>query len=98
MTKYCNDFEKVTVADSAVGLTAGKVALADSVTITVETANVRVRMDGVAPDATTGILLEPGDTLEVVTRENLTNLKAIRTGAVSGVMQVSYFTHDIAKA
>lgn len=43
------------------GLTDNAVpAGADVAKLTVETANVRVRYDGVAPDATTGILLTVG--------------------------------------
>lgn len=90
------DYESITVADSAIGLTAAKInpgngTLPEAVLITFETAQVRYRVDGVAPTSGEGHLGETGDAITVKTQHDIQKFKAIRTGAVSGVIKVTYF-------
>lgn len=89
----CYDYETITVADSAIGLTASKLITTRkpvSVFITVEGARVRYRYDGSNPSSTVGHILDPMDSLVVEGLHNLKNIKFIRTGATSGTLQVSY--------
>ena len=87
-------FEQVTVAATAVGITAtvlqpnggGSSPQANVGTCRVETAQVRYRVDGALPTATVGTLAEIGDTIALDGADILRLFKAIRTGAVSAVM------------
>ena len=90
------DFEQVTVAGVAIGLTAAKVTPAtgrpaDYVVITVETADVRCRVDGTAPTATVGDLLPVGSSVALVGWPSINGLSCIRTGATSATLDVSYY-------
>ena len=85
-----NDYESVTVADTAIGCTAAKAARAELAFITAETAQMRFRYDGTAPTATEGHVLEPGETLTLKGTLNVQNFLAIRTSATSGVLRITY--------
>ena len=63
------------------------VAKADEVHLSVETANVRFRMDGTDPTTSVGELVEAGGQLSIVGRENVGKLRII---AVSGSPVVSF--------
>jgi hypothetical protein len=86
-------YESVTVANTAIGLTASSTAapIRNAATLTLETAQIRFRVDGTDPTSSEGHLLEIGDTLELCNQEEVKNFKAIRTGSTSGVLKVSYF-------
>ena len=87
------DYETITVANTAIGLTASKLTTARkpiSVFITIEDAEIRYRMDGTTPTSTVGHILQPGDSLLVEGWHNMNNIKFIRTTATSGILQVSY--------
>ncbi len=87
------DFETITVADTAIGLTASKLASSPKpkkVFITVETAEIRYRYDGTAPTDTVGHLTLPNDILTFEGFSQLNNIKFIRTTATSATLQVSY--------
>jgi len=89
------DYESITVGNTAVGFTAGKIAPSGNVNpvkafCRLETAQVRFRMDGTDPTSSEGILLEVGETLEITGEKNLRNFRAIRTGSTSGVLKVHY--------
>ena len=87
-------YESVTVADTAIGITA---------TITnptgfpqqtgcsarLETAQVRYRFDGTAPTASEGMLFEVGEVLNIGSNEDARAIRFIRTGATSGVLKIS---------
>ncbi len=78
--------EAITVADTAIGLTASKLASTPKpkkVIITVETSRCRYRMDGTDPSSTVGHVLNPGDSLVLEGYSQVNNTKFIRTGAVS---------------
>lgn len=58
--------------------------------ITVETASCRYNYDGTAPTSTTGHLLNSGDVLTIVGDDAISRFRAIRTGASSSTLQVTY--------
>jgi len=89
------DFESVTVANTAIGLTSSKyyptdAPMARSVIITVETAQIRFRMDGTNPTATEGHIAEIGDAITISGIVNIKNFRAIRTTSTSATIKVSY--------
>jgi len=83
-------FESLTVAGTAVGLTAATYAENDVALITVDDAAVRFRLDGTAPTATVGHVLEPGDVLVLDSPDQLTKVRFIRRDGVSATLRVSY--------
>lgn len=87
--------ERVTVAATSIGLTASTIEPsgaipARQVVVTIETAQVRCLWDGTAPTSTTGHVFDPTDTILVEGLPNIKNLRCIRTGATSGVLQVTF--------
>jgi hypothetical protein len=86
-------YESITVADTAIGLsvTSGGGSVISSVVCTLETAQVRFRTDGTNPTTTEGHLLETGQQLTLADQTSVIKFKAIRTGAVSGVLKCSYY-------
>lgn len=85
-------FESITVDATAggVALTTATIAKQNDALITVETAQVRFTLDGTAPTASAGHILEVGDVLELDSSEALELARFIRTGGVSGVLRCSY--------
>lgn len=87
------DFETITVANTAIGLTASKLASSPKpkrVFITFETAQCRMRMDGTDPTSTVGHLYNPTQSLLLEGYSQMNNVKWIRTGTTSAVIQVTY--------
>ena|SRR3990167_4279070 len=87
------DFETITVADTAIGLTASKLASTPrpkKVVITIETAQIRYRMDGTDPSATVGHLANPLDSIVLEGYSQLNGTKFIRKGSTSATISVSY--------
>ena len=84
------NYESVTVANSAIGLTAGTYGANVYALITCETAQIRFRIDGTNPTASEGHVLNPGDILRLNSNADIAAFKAIRTGSVSGVIKVTY--------
>jgi len=80
-------FEQITVANTAIGVTAAIRAGMAGCGFRLETAQVRWRID-VAPTASVGTLLEVGDVLTVDRGEDLQRITFIRTGATSGLLNV----------
>ena len=91
MARVPFDFESITVADSSIGLTSAKHLLAQSVEMTLETAQIRVRFDGTAPTASEGHIVDVGSVIHLNEASQLSRFNAIRTGATSGVLKVTYF-------
>ena len=86
-------YEQLTI-DATVGgisLTAGEYGTAKSAVILIETADIRVRIDGGAPTATLGNPFEADDEIDLFTPEAIKNFRAIRTGTTSAVINVTYF-------
>ena len=57
----------------------------------VETAQMRFTVDGTAPTSSVGTLVEIGDVIEIIGEHDIETFRAIRTGAVSAVIQPTYF-------
>lgn len=95
-------FETITVDDTVKSLTLanydpetikfpGAVSAAPAALITAEGCDMRYRLDGQDPTASTGHLLKTGEDLKFKFLAQLKNFKVIRTGGTSGILQVSYF-------
>ena len=84
------DDEVITVADSAIGLTAGTYLTATKAEMTLETAQIRIRKDGSDPTTSVGHLVEVGDQIVLNSASDIANFKAIRTGSNSGKLPVTY--------
>ena len=87
------DQEEITVAGTAIGLTASKLTTTPKpkeVFIQCETAQVRYFYDGSTPTSTSGFILNPLDTVRIKGYSNLKNFLAIRTGATSAKLTICY--------
>ena len=95
------DYESVTVADTAIGLTAAKYKDAGSidsnsqrgasrVVITVETAGLRYRYDGTDPTAAEGHILNANDVIVLVGPDAIRMFRGIRTTGTSAVLKCTY--------
>lgn len=94
------DYEVVTVAAQTAGLAAGKIRpqtgpyakmSARAALLSLESGDVRFRLDGGQPAADNGHLLVSGDTLVLTGTQALDKFLAVRTGATSGTLRVTYF-------
>jgi len=85
------DYESITVADSAIGLTSATYLDATRAEMTLETAQIRFRADGSDPAADEGHPVEVGDVIILDSAAQIAGFKAIRTGSTSGVLKVTYF-------
>ena len=91
-----NQDESITVADTAIGFTEGLLRSEDDSTrcdrvfMTLETGQVRFRTTSDDPTSTEGHLMNVGDTLELNDHQSITDFLAIRTGATSGVLKVTF--------
>ena len=87
------DFETITIADTAIGFTASKLNSTPKpkrAFLTFESAPCRYRMDGTDPTASVGHNVVPTQTLLLEGYSQLNNFKAIRTGATSANISVTY--------
>ena len=85
------DHEELTVADSAIGLTSATYLDATRAEMTLETAQIRIWVDGTDPTASEGHLVEVGDIIILNSVAQIAGFKAIRTGGTSGVLKATYF-------
>ena len=88
------NFETLTVGTTVKSLTSSiyidsNGAYAKKALITIETASLRWRCDD-NPTSTVGHLMQPGDILTLIGSANIRNFKAIRTGATSAKISISY--------
>ena len=83
-------YESVTVDSTAGGKALTKYGRNKYAIITVETAQIRFTLDGTAPTTTVGHLLNAGDILELDSLEDMKSFRAIRTGATSATIHVTY--------
>lgn len=89
-------FEQITVAGTAGGVTAATVTSgnghpqANTATCRLETAEIRYRIDGTAPTASVGTLLEIGDVLVLQGLDVILRFSAIRTTSTSAVLDCTY--------
>jgi len=87
--------EAITVAGTAIGFTAATISPdgapgAECAYLTLEGAQIRWLADGTDPTATTGHIMDVGDTITLYGADNLSDFRAIRTGGVSGTLTASY--------
>lgn len=86
--------DQVTVGASATRLTLAKVRnggrWAEKALITVTTAKIRWLDDGTDPTSTLGHEAYPGDVITLDNRNRIEKFRAIRTGATSAILEVSY--------
>ena len=84
------DFESLSISTVAVAITAGNIDQHhDDALITVETAAVRFRIDGTAPTATVGHVLEAGDVLTLRGIGEIGKFQAIRRDGTDATLRVS---------
>lgn len=89
-------YEAITVAATAIGLTAANVTLCDSegwAVLTLNTAQIRFNTDGSTPTASVGYPMEAGQSLTIRGLADLTRFLAIRTTGTSGTLYVAYFNY-----
>ena len=84
------DNEEITVADTAIGLTALTYLDATRAEMTVETAQIRVWLSG-TPTSSEGRLVEVGDIITLDSAAQVAGFKAIRTGSTSSKLNVEYY-------
>lgn len=83
-------YESVTVANAAIGLTALTIAGYSKAKITVETAQLRYRIDGGNPTAAEGHIANIYDLIVLTSAADMVAFKAIRTGDTSAVIKCTY--------
>jgi hypothetical protein len=59
--------------------------------ITTETADARYTLDGTAPTAAVGHLLESGSALMIEGEDNIANFRAFRTSGTSATFKVTFY-------
>lgn len=93
------DFEKISVAATAIPFTASKILInitggvhkrAVKAFVTVETNSIRIRTDGTAPDASTGHLFTAGSSFTIIGEDDVRRFQAIQASAGASIM-VTYF-------
>lgn len=91
---FAYDSDQITVAASATRLTLAKVRnsgrWAEKVLITVTTAKIRWLDNGTDPTSTLGHEAFPGDVITLDNRDRIERFRAIRTGATSAILEVSF--------
>jgi hypothetical protein len=99
-TTPAGDFETITISSTSLGFTAAKTTIAQAggftkravkVLVTVESNPIRIRLDGTAPTASVGHLLNAGDSYLVEGEGNVTNFRMIRQSGTDATVMCSYF-------
>lgn len=91
LTPFAYESKTVDATSGGVALTSGTYDDATRAEMTLETAQIRFRMDGTNPSATEGHLVEVGDPIVLNSAAQIAAFKAIRTGGTSGVLKATYF-------
>lgn len=82
--------EAITVSSVSIGLTTATIAGRSVALITCEAAVVRFTLDGTAPTATVGHVLNPDDVLTLDSPDQLQKVRFIRRNAVDATLRCSY--------
>jgi hypothetical protein len=82
--------ETVTVTTASIGLTTATIGRNDQALITVEDAAVRYWLNGEAPSATVGHILEEGGALLIQNRTTLHNVRFYSREGIDATLQVSF--------
>jgi hypothetical protein len=94
------DYEEVTAGASVVGLLSQKInplsgpyarMSARAALMSSENADIRFRIDGGHPSASSGHYLTSGDTLVLTGTQAIQQFRAIRSGDTDGMLRVTYF-------
>jgi len=87
-----SEYEALTIDTTAGGVafTAAKYAGCTKVSARLETAQIRFTIDGTAPTAAVGTLLEVGEILTLDSAEDIAAFRGFRTGTVSGSLRCIY--------
>ncbi len=86
------DFEALAITNAvAVALTEAKIANKVKAMITVETAEIRWRIDGTAPTTTVGHMGAKGDIIMLTNATDIGHFKAIATSATAASLSITYF-------
>ena len=94
------DYEVVNVGATVVALSITKIKpqsgpfnkqSAFAALLSLETADIRFRLDGGQPSGTDGHYLTSGDTLLLTGTQALKQFQAIRAGTTNGTLRVTYF-------
>lgn len=100
MDRNPGDYESITVTDVAIGLSSLKVRpisgnyanfKAKGALLSLETADIRLRLDGGLPTSTDGHYLSQGSTITVIGTQALDQLRVIKAGTGDGKLRVTYF-------
>lgn len=83
-------FETLSVTGTASSLTQATADDSSRATITVEVAPVRFRLDGTAPTALVGHLLDVGDMLVLHSNDEIEKAKFISVDGVTASLSVTY--------
>ena len=89
LSKDADKWEKITVGNSAVGLTSSTYGSNTFAVITVEDNTIRFRIDGTNPTTANGHIAYPGDVIELNSAADIAAFKAIRISA-DAVIQATY--------
>jgi len=90
MSRERTAFETKTISSTAVGLSPATYAPTNAdpfseATITVETADIRFRIDGEAPTSAIGHLVEAGNTIVLESAKEIKFFKAIAAGSDAAI-------------
>lgn len=86
------DFETLAITNAvAVALTEAKIANKVKAMITVETAEIRWRIDGTAPTTAVGHIGAKGDIIMLTNATDISHFSAIATSATSAALSITYF-------
>jgi hypothetical protein len=94
------DYEEVTVGLSVVGFSSTKIMpttgpyarlSARAALMSSENGDIRFRIDGGLPSASSGHYLTSGDTLVLTGTQAIQQFRAVRSGETDGVLKVTYF-------
>ncbi len=88
-TMVATSYETVTVADTAIGITAANAGA--MMLITMEAAALRFRIDGTDPTAAEGHLVGSGASFTVCGGGNILAFRAIRTTGVNAVLKITHY-------
>lgn len=85
-----NEFQVITIADTAIGFSAISAGAIVKAFCTLETGQIRFRFDGENPTSTVGHVMDIGQYL-ILEKFQVGSFKAIRTGGVSGALSCSFY-------
>ena len=89
-----DSFETLLISQTALTLTPATYAGASGAIITVETADLRYRIDGLAPTASVGHLVTSGNDIVLTSLTAVENFRAIRDAGVDVDITVTYTKAD----